>query len=269
MIREISSFQNDWVKHVKMLQEKNRARRKEGVFLVEGLNELKLCLAGGYTIREFAFCKDWISLEKIENWIGHSQSNLGQIYSLSSSVLESLVMRGNVENALAIVELPTIKPSLKDIKSDGLYLLAESVEKPGNLGAILRSADAAAIDAVIICDELVDVFHPTVIRNSLGCIFTVPVIQCTAEQAIEVFGQKKLNVFTTFMNDSVSVFDADLTQGAVIVVGTEHQGVTDQWKHVGQNINIPMLGSVDSLNVSVAASVLMYEARRQRIQKSI
>ena len=267
MIREISSFQNDWVKHLKLLQEKNRARRKEGVFLVEGLNEIKLCLAGGYVIKEFAFCKDWISLEKIETWVEQPYSKFGQIYALSSAVMESLVMRSNVENALAIVELPSKKPSLKDINSNGLYLLAESVEKPGNLGAILRSADAAAIDAVIVCDELVDVFHPTVIRNSLGCLFTVPVIQCSAAEAIETFNHLKIQVLTTFMENSVSVFDANLTNGVVFVVGTEHQGVSDQWKNIGQNVNIPMLGQVDSLNVSVAASVLMYEARRQRLQQ--
>jgi len=266
MIREISSFQNDWVKHIKVLQEKNRARKKEGVFLVEGLIEIKLCIEAGYRIKELAFCKELISETQLSKRIGIQLDEIANIYVLSSAVFESLAYRGGVENAIAIVEYPSTKPTLNDLKSDGLYLVAESVEKPGNLGAILRTADASKMDAIIVCDELLDVFHPNVIRNSLGCVFTVPVIICSSSDAIDMFKKKNIQIFSTFMDESISLFDAKLTGGVALVVGTEHQGLSDTWRNVGQNINIPMLGYVDSLNVSVASAVLMYEARRQRIK---
>lgn len=266
MIREISSFQNDWVKRIKVLQEKNRARKKEGVFLVEGLIEIKLCYQAGYEIQEIAFCPDLISVSNLSEKLTFDVENISRVYSLSAAIFESLAYRGGVENAIAIVKFPSNQPNISDIHSNGLYLVAESVEKPGNLGAILRTADASKMDAIIVCDELLDVFHPNVIRNSLGCVFTVPVIVCSSQNAIEVFKSKGIQIFSTFMEESISLFDAQLTGGVALVVGTEHQGLSDTWRNVGQNINIPMLGFVDSLNVSVASAVLMYEARRQRIK---
>lgn len=266
MIREISSFQNDWVKRIKLLQDKNRARRKEGVFIVEGLNEIKLCIKGGYKVLELGFCPDLISIESLSNKIQFNIYNIPSVYSLSSAVFESLAYRGTVENALAIVAYPSVKNDIHDIDAKGLYFVAESVEKPGNLGAILRTADAANISGLIVCDELVDIFHPNVIRNSLGCVFTVPVYLCSSEVAIQIFNSKKICIFSTFMDQSISLFDANLTDGVALVVGTEHQGLSDVWRNKGQNINIPMLGQVDSLNVSVASAVLMYEARRQRLK---
>ncbi len=265
MIREISSFQNDWVKRMKLLQEKNRARRKEGVFLVEGINEIKLCIKGGYQILELGFCQEIITDVVLSEKLEFDVHSIRQLYALSAAVFESLAYRGTVENALAVVAMPQHKLSIDDIDSEGLYFVAESVEKPGNLGAILRTADAANISALIVCDELVDIFHPNVIRNSLGCVFTVPVIICSSQQAIDAFNRKKICIFSTFMEESISLFSADLTGGVALVVGTEHQGLSPVWRNKGQNINIPMLGQVDSLNVSVASAILMYEARRQRL----
>jgi TrmH family RNA methyltransferase len=265
MIREISSFQNDWVKRFKLLQEKNRARKKEGVFIVEGLNEIKLCIKGGFQILELALCTDLISLNSLSEKIEFDASKISKLYSLSSAVFESLAYRGTVENALAIVAVPHKKMNIDDIDSEGLYFVAESVEKPGNLGAILRTADASNISALIVCDELVDIYHPNVIRNSLGCVFTVPIILCSSQKAIETFNSKKICIFSTFMDHSISLFEANLKGGVALVVGTEHQGLSDVWRNQGQNINIPMLGQVDSLNVSVASAVLMYEATRQRL----
>jgi len=132
------------------------------------------------------------------------------------------------------------------------------------LGAVLRTAEAVNLDGVLICDSRIDAFHPVVIRNSLGCSFRVPVTQCTSIEAIEALKNKQIQIFTTFMDGSISAYHADFTQGTALVVGTEHEGVSDQWRGVGQNINLPMLGVIDSLNVSVAAAVLMYEAIRQR-----
>lgn len=266
MIRQITSFQNDWIKKIKLLQEKNRFRKKEGVFLVEGLNELALCKKLGYEILEFGFAPDLISHDSLLEQTGIDIQNIPDVFLLSTAVFESIAMRGTTENAMAVVKLPSTQNTLENLKPTGFYLLAESVEKPGNLGAILRTADACGLDALILCDEKVDAFHPQVIRNSLGAVFTVPVIQCSAEAAIEKFKQLKINVFTTFMENSTSVFETKLSGGIALVVGTEHEGVSSKWKQIGQNINIPMRGKVDSLNVSVASAVLLYEAFRQRSQ---
>ncbi len=266
MIREISSFQNDWVKRIKLLQDKNRARRKEGVFIVEGLNEIKLCIKGGYQILELGFCPDLVSIDTLTQKLDFDILKIPQIYSLSSGVFESLAYRGTVENAFVVVAYPKVKNNIDDIDSGGLYFVSESVEKPGNLGAILRTADAANISGLIVCDELVDIFHPNVVRNSLGCVFTVPIFLCSSEKAIQTFNSKNICIFSTFMDESISLFEANLTGGVALVVGTEHQGLSDVWRNEGQNINIPMLGQVDSLNVSVASAVLMYEARRQRLK---
>ena len=178
---------------------------------------------------------------------------------------EKIVVRRTGANALAVFKQDNRFINTWMPKREELWLAVESVEKPGNLGAILRTADAANISALIVCDELVDIFHPNVIRNSLGCVFTVPVIICSSQQAIDAFNRKKICIFSTFMEESISLFSADLTSGVALVVGTEHQGLSPVWRNKGQNINIPMLGQVDSLNVSVASAILMYEARRQRL----
>jgi TrmH family RNA methyltransferase len=177
-----------------------------------------------------------------------------------------VVVRESGQNALAIFEMPS-EPMEWKPKPGGLYLLVESVEKPGNLGALLRSADATAADGVVICDERIDAYHPQVIRNSVGTVFTVPLFVMSVQKAWDIIESKKVQLFTTFMENSKSVWDMDLTQTTAMLVGTESEGVSDFWREKGVNINIPMFGMVDSLNVSVAASLMLYEAKRQRAKK--
>ncbi|MBO6217072.1 MAG: RNA methyltransferase, partial [Prevotella sp.] len=144
-------------------------------------------------------------------------------------------------------------------------VVLESVEKPGNLGAVLRSADAAGADAVIVCDPLTDLYNPNLIRSSTGAIFSVPCVACTSEECIQFLKDQDIRILTAQLQDSRLYYDTDMTQGTAIVMGTEATGLTDVWRKAADaHIRIPMLGILDSLNVSVSAAVLLFEAVRQR-----
>lgn len=267
MIKAITSAQNPWLKDVVLLQEKAKNRRQSGKFTVEGLNEIRLAMGAGLQLLEIAINPkkmDWEGLCKNLN-VGALPQGVHQL-ELNDVAWGKVVMKESGQNALAVFALPKA-PKEWNPKAGEFYLVVESVEKPGNLGALLRSADAAGASGVVLCDERVDGFHPQVIRNSVGTAFTVPLFVVTAEKAWEVVKANKVNLFTTFMESAVSVWEANLTGCVAMLVGTEHQGVSDFWRDKGTNINIPMFGAVDSLNVSVAASLLMYEAKRQRSVK--
>ena len=146
-----------------------------------------------------------------------------------------------------------------------LVVVLESVEKPGNLGAILRSADAAGVDAVIVCDPLTDLYNPNLIRASIGALFTVPTAVCTSGECIAFLKERGIRILTAQLQDSSEYYDCDMRQPTAIVMGTEATGLTPQWRQAADaHIRIPMLGRLDSLNVSVSAAILMYEAVRQR-----
>ena len=146
-----------------------------------------------------------------------------------------------------------------------LIIVLESVEKPGNLGAVLRSADAAQADAVVVCDPLTDLYNPNIIRSSIGAIFTVPCVACTSEECITFLKTKNIQILTAQLQDSLPYYDTDMRCGTAIVMGTESTGLTQQWREAAdRHIRIPMNGMLDSLNVSVSAAILLFEAVRQR-----
>jgi TrmH family RNA methyltransferase len=253
MIKSITSAQNQWVKDVLALQEKAKNRRAAGMFTVEGINEIRLAIKSGLVVKQLAINPDkmsWQELKRLLN-VGIELDPTWMIEVLNSA-WSKVVVRESGQNALAIFELPK-EPNEWKPKSGGLYLLVESVEKPGNLGALLRSADATAADGVVICDERIDAYHPQVIRNSVGTVFTVPLFVMSVQRAWEIIQSNEINLFTTFMENSSSVWDSDLSKTTAILVGTESQGVSDFWRDKGLNIN--------------AASLLLYEAKRQRAKK--
>ena len=144
-------------------------------------------------------------------------------------------------------------------------MVLESVEKPGNLGAVLRSADAAHADAVIVCDPLTDLYNPNLIRSSIGAIFSVPCVACSSEECIAFLKSKGIRILTAQLQDSSLYYDTDMRCGTALVMGTESTGLTDIWRQAADaHIRIPMLGRLDSLNVSVSAAILLFEAVRQR-----
>jgi TrmH family RNA methyltransferase len=254
-VKEVASAQNPWFKEVKNLIEKNRFRKKQGRFTVEGLKEIELALKAGFSLSSIAYVGAQSNINVLDLPDG------AEHIILSVPLMNELCVRGEVNNALAVFDFKEVTASPQSIRS---IVIVEKVEKPGNLGAILRTAEAAGIGEIWLCDAQVDPFHPQVIRNSLGTVFHVPIKSYTFEECIQQLELANIQVFTTFMDEAVLMYDADFTQDCAVVLGTEHEGVTERWRHKGQNVQIPMHGNIDSLNVSVAGALLMYEIVRQR-----
>jgi len=242
----ITSAQNARIKHVVALQQKSSLRREEGLFVVEGQREISHCIACGYEVVEI-FKRD-------EN--------------VSPQVYEKMAYRGSTEGIIAIAKCKDHSLSiLSPLTShhSPLIIVLERVEKPGNLGAILRTAEAAGVDAVIVCDPLTDLYNPNLIRASIGGVFSVPVAIGTSAECIAFLKEHGIRILTAQLQDSYEYYDYDMTQATAIVMGTESTGLTQQWREAADaHIRIPMLGRLDSLNVSVSAAILMYEAVRQR-----
>lgn len=258
---KISSLQNTKVKQLVALQQKSSERRKQGVFVVEGIRELQHCLNAGYTINSIFFCPELTDTGALSSLLSESITS----YEVSPEVYEKIAYRGSTEGVIATVQSKQL--ALKDLhlSKQPLLIVLESVEKPGNLGAILRSADAAGADAVIICDPLTDLYNPNLIRSSIGAIFSVPCIACSSDDCINFLKQNNINILTAQLQDSKLYYDTDMTCGTAIIMGTESTGLTNVWRKAADaHIRIPMLGQLDSLNVSVSAAILLFEAVRQR-----
>lgn len=263
----ITSTQNPKIKALLQLQQKSSQRRKEQLFLVEGRRELMHCLSRGYVIDTVFICPDILKAEAEYDTLLQALPKCHTI-QVSSAVYDRIAYRGGTEGVVATIRmkehgLDTL-PQMPHGKAP-LYVVLESVEKPGNLGAILRSADAAGVDAVIVCDPLTDLYNPNLIRSSLGGIFSVPTVACTSQECIAYFKAQGIRILTAQLQDSSLYYDTDMTLPTAIVMGTEATGLTNQWREAADaHIRIPMLGILDSLNVSVSAAILMYEAVRQR-----
>ena len=187
------------------------------------------------------------------------------IIEITPALYEKVAYRGGTEGVIA--EIYTKDTRLEDLAlgKEPLIMVLESVEKPGNLGAVLRSADAAGADAVIICDPLTDLYNPNLIRASIGAVFTRQVVAASSEDTVKWLKDKGIKILTAQLQDSEWYYDTDMRGGVAIVMGTEATGLTDFWRKAADaHIRIPMLGSLDSLNVSVSAAILLYEAVRQR-----
>ena len=263
----ITSTQNAKVKHVVALQQKSAQRRKEGLFVVEGRRELMHCLEAGYEIAECFVLDKLADLADLADL-----APLGSLESLvslvSPQVYEKMAYRGSTEGVIAVVR--ERQRSLDDLQlsASPLIIVLERVEKPGNLGAVLRSADAAKADAVIICDPLTDLYNPNLIRSSIGAIFSVPCVACSSEDCIAFLKARGIQILTAQLQDSSLYYDTDMLRGTAIVMGTESTGLTEVWRQAADaHIRIPMLGQLDSLNVSVSAAILLFEAVRQRNSK--
>lgn len=273
---DISSIQNPKIKHIALLQQKSSERRKSGLFVVEGQRELGHCLAAGYEIESIyvlesqyeRLCSGNATQAVVD---ADGNVSLGDIYNkvkvntVTPQVYEKIAYRGSTEGILAVMK--TKQHTLADLKlaENPLVIVLEGVEKPGNLGAILRTADAAGVDAVLVCDPLTDLYNPNLIRSAIGAIFTIPVATCTSEECITYLKERHIKMLTAQLQDSRLYYDQDMTAATAIVMGTESTGLTDIWRKAADaHIRIPMLGKLDSLNVSVSTAVLVYEAVRQR-----
>ena len=254
----ISSLQNQKVKQLVLLQQKSSERRRSDLFVVEGLRELRHCASKGYEIESVFFCPALLheSLDDLK---------VAQTYEVTESVYEKIAYRGSTEGVVAVMRMKHLQLDDLKLSDNPLIVVLESVEKPGNLGAVLRSADAAGADAVIVCDPLTDLYNPNLIRASIGALFTVPTVSVSSEACIAFLKAKGIRVLTAQLQDSELYYDTDMCCGTAIVMGTEATGLTNQWREAADaHIRIPMLGQLDSLNVSVSAAILLFEAVRQR-----
>jgi TrmH family RNA methyltransferase len=256
----ITSHQNPKIKNVLAL-EKARERKEQNVFVLEGIKELSLAIEGGYGINTVFFCPQIISVESILKVV--KEENL--LIPVQQNVFEKIAYRDSTGGVIAIIQQK--KHTLEDIqlRKNPLVLILESVEKPGNLGAVLRTADAANIDAVIICDPQTDFYNPNVIRSSVGCIFTTQIASTTSQEAIAWLTKQGIKIFATSLESSTPYHKIDFTSPSAIIMGTESTGLSDTWiRAATSSVIIPMRGKIDSMNVSNAAAVIIFEACRQR-----
>ncbi len=220
-----------------------------------------MALDAGYKIRNLFYCEELISQEELKTF-GTSDKLL---IPVSKEVFDKIAIRENSGGLLAVAEQKVHLLAHININKSPLVLILESVEKPGNLGAILRTADAAGVDAVIICDPQTDFYNPNVIRSSIGCIFTNQIASATSEETISWLRKNNIVAYCTYLNASKPYHEADYRKACAIVMGTESTGLSEVWKkNSAANIIIPMQGTIDSMNVSTAAAVIIFEARRQR-----
>lgn len=262
MNKEIKSIQNPYVKGLLQLKDKSRNRKKSGLFLIEGKREISLALKGGYTLETILFYPELFSEEQVNNLI----TNQLNIIEISKEVYEKLAYRGTTEGILAISKSQNNDVNnLKFQTKTPLILIAEAPEKPGNIGAILRTADAANVDAVIIANPKTDLYNPNIIRSSVGCVFTNQIAMGSTAEIIEFLKANNINIYCAALQASIDYYTQNFTEPTAIVVGTEATGLSKEWlENSTQNIIIPMQGEIDSMNVSVAAGILIFEAKRQR-----
>jgi TrmH family RNA methyltransferase len=257
---DITSLQNPKVKYIVKLREDKRQRQQDGLMLVEGYDELTLALSSGLKPQSLLTAPELASAS--------IEISTAEIITVTRAVFEKISYRDNPDGWLGIFPIP--KTSLDDLKlsASPFVIVAESVEKPGNLGAILRTADAAHVDAVIVCDPRVDLWNPNVVRASRGTIFTVPTVAVESPNALAFLRSKKMRVLAATPSAEVSYTDIDLKEPVALAVGTEDEGLTDFWMQNSDiKVRIPMLGKVNSLNVSIATALITYEAVRQRSKK--
>jgi len=264
MIKQISSIQNPLIKELFQLKEKSRIRKKTGRFLIEGKREISLAIKGKYEIETILFDPSIITLEIIKEILDPSTIELIEI---SSEVYKKLAYRSTTEGIIAISKTKGL--TLSDIKfqnSSPLILVAEAPEKPGNIGALMRTADAAKVDAFLIANPKTDIYNPNIIRASVGCIFTNQIAIGTTEEIIHFLKTNKINVYCAALEDNAENYsNQDYTNATAFILGTEDIGLSEEWlKNSYKNVIIPMQGEIDSMNVSVSAGILIFEAKRQR-----
>lgn len=266
-IETVTSAQNTKIKTLSALEEKSSLRRESGLFVVEGRREIERCLSYGCKPKSLFLCGEILPESEMKALVCKAESlnPSCRLIQIPRAIYDKVAYRGGTEGVIAEMEArPRTLEELK-LRDDALVMVLEAVEKPGNLGAILRSADATGVDAVLICDPLTDLYNPNLLRASLGAAFSVPIATCTSEEAIIWLKAKDIKIYTAQLQDSSLYYDTDLTGPSALVMGTEATGLSDVWREAAdRHIRLPMLGICDSLNVSVSAAVLLYEALRQR-----
>lgn len=261
-MEKITSVQNPKIKNLKRL-EKAGERKAQNTILIEGVREVVLAQRAGYAIQSLFICPEIIKAQTAYP-LAEVQANVST-HIITPQVYQSLTYRETTEGVIALAT-PKLH-ILQNIKltASPLLLIIEAVEKPGNLGAMLRTCDAAGADAVIICDSKTDLYNPNVIRSSLGTVFTNTIAVCSSSEAIAFVKEKNITLYAAELQAPRFHHQQNLSKPTAFVVGAESTGLSTAWLTAAdQKIKIPMLGKIDSLNVSVSAGILLFEAVRQR-----
>lgn len=258
-MKQITSIQNPLIKSLVQLQEKSKARKQTGTFLIEGQREIMLAVKGGYQIETVLYYPEICSAADAQKL-----ANAPQI-EINKEIYEKLAYRDSTEGVIAVAKVKNLALSKLQLSENPLLLIAEAPEKPGNIGAILRTADAAKLDAVIIANPKGDLYNPNIIRSSVGCLFTNNIAVGTTAEIIAFLNNMGIRFYCATLQNATPYHTEDYTKPTALVVGTEASGLTEEWRMAAaQNIIIPMQGEIDSMNVSVAAAILIFEAKRQR-----
>lgn len=258
---KILSLQNGRVKTTVALRDR-RTRNETGLFLIEGYREILRAVDAGRKIETLFICPELFLGENNQELISKCKS---EILECSKEVFAKISYRDRPDGLLAIA--PQLHLSLNDlpVHKNPFFLVAESIEKPGNLGTILRSSDAAGVDAVIVCDPTTDIHNPNVVRSSIGTLFTLPVLEAGGEETLAYLKQNKIALVAATPHAKKEFTEVDLTVPLAIVVGTEQYGLSENWMNQADiAVRIPMCGIADSLNVASATTLLLYEVLRQR-----
>ncbi len=261
-MKEITSTHNSYVKNVLKLQEKSRERKNQRLFIIEGKREISLAIEANFEFETVLFYPELISEQEVLN-LFNKKLNLVKV---SKEVYQKIAYRNSTEGILVLAKSKDYSiENILLVKENPLILVAEGIEKPGNIGALLRTADAANVDAVLIANPKSDLFNSNIIRSSVGCVFTNQIAMGSSEEIIKYLNNNNINIYIATLQNSNEYHKENYTKGSAIVVGTEATGLSEIWREkANQNINIPMQGKIDSMNVSVAAAIVIFEAKRQR-----
>ncbi len=262
-MEKITSVQNPGIKRVARLRTK-KTREAKGLTLVEGIREVEQALHAGLRFSCVYICCDGV-YHCPASLISELEAKHVKVFDCGCAVFDKMAYGDRKEGVVALVDQPVWTLDTLKLSASALVVVMERVEKPGNLGAVLRTADGAGVEAVLVCDELTDVYNPNVVRSSLGAAFTVPTVTCTNKEAVEFLKAKGIRTFAAVVQAEEFYFKKDLSGPVAIVLGSEQDGLSEFWRrHADENVRIPMMGKVDSLNVSVAGAIMLYEAARQR-----
>lgn len=254
----ITSVSNSIIKNIVKLSGKSSERKSQNLIVIEGAREINLAKENGFEIEILFVCSEIIKQNFFE---------FNSVVEVSKNVFKKIAYRENSDGLIALAKPKFLKLSELRFSANPFIIILESVEKPGNLGAILRTADAAGADAVIICDAKTDLYNPNVIRSSIGCVFTNQIVVSFSDAVLQFLREKKIKIFAAALSAKKNYTEVDLTLPSAIAMGTEAHGLTAKWlAAAGEQIKIPMLGKIDSLNVSTSCAILAFEAVRQRRQ---
>ena len=264
----ITSTQNPKIKDALSLRDR-RDRDEQGLFLIEGYRELTRAHAGNVDMQTLFICPELFLGENEPALIEHIRKKGATIINCSERVFRKISYRDRPDGLVGIAK--QMKHTLHDLEkqlqgvTNPLLVVAEAIEKPGNLGTILRSSDGAGAHGVIICDRCTDMYNPNVVRASVGTLFTIPVIEATSEETLIWLKKQQIKICAATPHATADYFDTNLSQGCAIAVGTEQLGLTKKWmEECDIQVKIPMCGIADSLNVAMATTILLFEAQRQR-----